>query len=259
MLSAIKNTTLSILDPKKTNVIAKKILYRLRHNEGSLCKDKNKAWLKDRGIADQEWLSAQEKELWDLAQQKQKDYVATDVARIKGTYPQQIHGPGGAYAMLYFLIRKYQPEYVVETGVSLGCSSHAILTAMEENNKGELHSSDFPYFRIKDAEKYVGLVVPERLKSRWHLYLAGDEKNLQEIYTKIPHIDFFHYDSDKSFAGRQMAYDITVPKMAAGSLMLFDDLQDNAHFHDLIKTHNLEDRSKIIEYHGKYIGVVDGF
>ena len=41
--------------------------------------------------------------------------------------------------------------------------------------------------------------------------------------------------------------------------MLFDDSNDNAHFHDLIKSQNLEDQSRVVTYRGKFIGVIEGF
>jgi predicted O-methyltransferase YrrM len=257
MLKTTKNIAISALNPQKAKVMAKKVVTRLFGERGSMSEQDNKKWLGNVAISDKEWLSPQDAELWALAEQRYQEYLETDVARIKGNYPSEINGPGGAYSMLYFLIRKHQPEYVVETGVSLGCSSHAILTAMEENGKGELHSSDFPYFRVKDAEKYIGFVVPERLKGRWNLYLKGDADNLPAILEKVPHVDFFHYDSDKSFNGRQFAYDLVSPKMAPKSMMLFDDSNDNAHFHDLIKSEKLEERSRVVTFRGKFIGVIE--
>lgn len=258
-VQATKNILASMMTPQKAKVISKKILTRFLNNRGSLSDVQNKEWLQQEAISDEDWLSPEDAALWALAKQRHQEYVDVDVERIRNNYPKEIHGPGGAYAMLYFLVRKYQPDYMVETGVSLGCSSHAILTAMEENGKGELHSSDFPYFRIKEAEKYIGMVVPERLRGRWTLYLEGDEKNLPEIYSKVPHVDIFHYDSDKSYQGRQNAYDLTAPKMSKGGMMLFDDTNDNAFFYDLLKNENLTNRSRVVQYKGKYIGVVEDF
>lgn len=259
MLKVAKNILVSGLNPKKSGVMAKKIITRVLDNHGSLSNTDNRSWLSENSISDKDWLCPQDEALWSLAEQRYQEYLDTDVARIRGNYPEEINGPGGAYSMLYFLIKKHQPEYVVETGVSLGCSSHAILTAMEENGKGELHSSDFPYFRIKNAEDYIGIVVPEKLRSRWNLYLDGDANNLPAIYKKIPQIDFFHYDSDKSFGGRQLAYELSKSKMVDGGMMLFDDAHDNAHFHDLLKNENIQANSRVVEYRGKFIGVIERF
>lgn len=257
-LSAAKNIVVSALNPKKTGVMARKVLVRLTGRHGSMDAAQNQAWLAREQITPEAWLAEQDPALWAEAEARAADYLL-DVKRVEGQYPPEIHGPGGAYAMLYFLVRRARPEYVVETGVSLGCSSHAILQAMEDNSTGTLHSSEFPYFRIENAERYIGLTVPERLRGRWKLYLDGDAKNLPAILAQIPRVDFFHYDSDKSFEGRALAWRLIRDKMTKDGLYLMDDIQDNAYFHDLIRAENLAGRTRIINYHGKYIGVIDGF
>ena len=52
---------------------------------------------------------------------------------------------------LYFMTLLIKPNTVVETGVGIGFSSLAILTAMEENKQGKLFSSDLPYFRYEKS------------------------------------------------------------------------------------------------------------
>lgn len=256
-MSAIKNIAVTALETNKRKVIAQKIFSRIIGKRGSITESHNHAWLKEQSITDEAWLSSLDADLWKRAVEKKDAYFQDDVERIKGKYPSEIHAPGGAYAMLYFLVRYFKPEYVVETGVSLGCSSHAILTAMEENGIGTLHSSDFPYFRLENASQYVGLVVPEHLKSRWSLYLDGDSNNLPKILNAVPQIDLFHYDSDKSYEGRQYAYNAVKDKMAPNSLILFDDSNDNPFFHDIVKKEKLQERSHVLAYKGKFIGVID--
>ena len=68
-------------------------------------------------------------------------------------------GGGADYPLLYFLTRYLNPENVLETGVAAGFSSYAILSALQKNRKGTLYSSDFPYLRIKNPERYIGIVV----------------------------------------------------------------------------------------------------
>ncbi|MEM7650674.1 MAG: class I SAM-dependent methyltransferase [Pseudomonadota bacterium] len=261
MLKTAKNIAVSALDPQKTGVMARKVLNRFIGARGSLSLAHNRQWLEGQSISDQDWLKPDDAALWALAQARYQEFLDGDVRRIRGLYPPEIHGPGGAYAMLYFLVRKHQPQTVVETGISLGTSSHAILRAMQENKEGKLYSSDFPYFRVENPEKYIGLLVPEEKewRDRWHIFLEGDAKNLPAILETISQVDLFHYDSDKSIEGRDLAYKLMAPKMARGGMMLFDDIHDNPHFHDLVKREALEARSRIIEYHGKYIGVIEGF
>ena len=44
-------------------------------------------------------------------------------------------GGGGNYILLYFLIIKFKPQNVVETGVAAGWSSLFILRALKKNGK----------------------------------------------------------------------------------------------------------------------------
>ena len=117
-------------------------------------------------------------------------------------------GGRGNFILLYFLIRKYKLLNIVETGVAAGWSSLAILKALKKNNNGHLYSSDFPYFRLKNPEKYIGyLAKNESNKNNWFLDIRGDDKALPEITKLIgnKNIDLFHYDSDKSYSGRSNA------------------------------------------------------
>ena len=77
-----------------------------------------------------------------------------------------------------------------------------------KNNAGYLYSSDFPYFRLAHPERYIGLLVQgNSLKIRWDLDIRGDSVALPEIADNLNHtaIDLFHYDSDKSYSGRDFA------------------------------------------------------
>jgi predicted O-methyltransferase YrrM len=65
-------------------------------------------------------------------------------------------GGSGDIGLLYFFVRVLKHEVVLEAGVSVGFSSHAILHALRGNRSGTAHSSDSPYPFIKDAHRYVG-------------------------------------------------------------------------------------------------------
>ena len=112
--------------------------------------------------------------------------------------------------LLYFLIRKFNLINIVETGVAAGWSSLAILKAFKKNGKGKLYSSDFPYFRLENPEKYIGyLAKDESNKDNWFLDIRGDDIALPEIVKKLDNntIDLFHYDSDKSYDAKKWFYD----------------------------------------------------
>ena len=163
-------------------------------------------------------------------------------------------GGAGAIELLYFLVRMKSPTVVLETGVGAGWSSAVILHALDANAKGQLFSSDLPYIRFEDSRGYIGLLVEERLHPRWHLLDAGDRHNLPRLLQMMnERIDIFHYDSDKSYAGRAFAYKLIREHLASEAVVIFDDVQDNSHFLDLVR---VTDRPFHIFRHGrKYVGV----
>jgi hypothetical protein len=163
-------------------------------------------------------------------------------------------GGGGNYHLLYFLTRLLRPEVVMETGVAAGFSTHAILTALARNGGGRLFSSDFPYFRLANPERYVGILVPEALRDRWTLSLDGDSVAVPRFLSSLPKVDLFHYDSDKTYSGRTQTIDLALPKLSEHGVMLIDDIQDNYHFRDLIGDTRL--RSRVFAFEGKYCGLV---
>jgi predicted O-methyltransferase YrrM len=162
-------------------------------------------------------------------------------------------GGGGAYPILYFLTRKYHPNVIIETGVAAGWSSRTFLTAISKNNSGHLYSSDFPYFRLDNPEKFIGILVPKNLKSNWTLNIRGDSEALNEFLTKVSEINLFHYDSDKSYAGRKMAWETVSKKLSRSAIVIFDDIQNNLHFKDLVEKLNV--KYSIFEFEGKYLGM----
>ena len=110
----------------------------------------------------------------------------------------------------------------METGVAAGWTSLAILRALK-NGEGYLYSSDFPYFRLKNPEKYVGcLARDETNKENWFLDIRGDDIALPEISRKLNNncIDLFHYDSDKSYSEKNSAMKF-LNKNFQKSLLLF--------------------------------------
>src|SRR5690606_16620543 len=109
---------------------------------------------------------------------------------------------------LYFLIRRRNPHITIETGVAAGFSSETIFHALKKNaSGGKLFSSDFPYFRQDNPERYIGALVSDEFRADWPLYIEGDDRNLEKIYAQAPRFDFFHYDSDKRYAAREKTLD----------------------------------------------------
>lgn len=165
-------------------------------------------------------------------------------------------GGGGNFILLYFLVRKFKPYNVVETGVAAGWSSLAILRAFKKNFKGYLYSSDFPYFRLKNPENYIGYLAKDEFdKEHWYLDARGDKIALPNILNKIKNkkIDILHYDSDKSYSGREYAIKVLSSKINFNTIIIFDDIQDNFHFRDFVSRKSLD--FSILKFDGKYVGI----
>lgn len=156
--------------------------------------------------------------------------------------------------MLYFLTRFTQAKTVVETGVAAGWSSQAILTALQKNKSGKLFSSDFPYIRLDDPLKNIGVLVDENLKHRWSLDIRGDRIALPDIVKNDVMLDIFHYDSDKSYGGREFAFRLIEGRIKNNGYIIYDDIQDNMHFADLVAKNTFNYR--VFKAHQKYVGLI---
>lgn len=78
-------------------------------------------------------------------------------------------GPGTVLngIIAYCLIRHYDLEFVLETGVAAGFCTCFLLAAVQKNNKGKLYSVE-----LSDDEKEVGKLVKN--KERWSLSMGQD-------------------------------------------------------------------------------------
>ncbi len=147
---------------------------------------------------------------------------------IAGSCPVRMGG-AGEVDLLYHLCLHLRAERVVETGVSHGWSSLAILLALDRMGQGTLASTDMPY-ALRRNDRYVGSVVPENLRDRWKLIRLPDQDALPRILREWPVIDLAHYDSDKSERGRAWGYRRLWSALRPGGFLVSDDIQDNLAF-----------------------------
>lgn len=246
------NTLRNALSVARLRVMVRKIWLRITNQRGPLPPEENLRWIRAHcrdfsTVAESNspglWREAQE---WAEMMEKRAEAILADA-------PAALGG-GGVYPYLYFLTRWLRPRCIVETGVAAGYSSCAFLSALQKNGTGRLLSSDFPYFRLKDPERFIGILVDDELKDRWTLYTDGDETNLPLIVKNVEHIDLFHYDSEKRYSGRRMALSIVAPKLSSQSIVVMDDIQDNSFFHDYVQ--NIENDWNVFEFQGKYVGLI---
>lgn len=251
--SPIVNTLKQCLKPTRLAVIARKIFSRFSDAQGEISNVANQEWIESNLIDVEEFARNLDRELWESSKEM-ADQICADASQKIAKLEHELGG-GGAYPLLLFLTRFLKPQCVVETGVAAGFSSAAILQGLAENKAGHLFSSDFPYFRIPNPERFIGVAVDESLKEAWTLMIDGDRKNLPRIYEQTTSIDLFHYDSDKTYSGRTFAMSKLKPRLHEASVIVFDDIQDNSHFHDLVKSGEYATWS-VFEFEGKYIGLV---
>jgi predicted O-methyltransferase YrrM len=173
--------------------------------------------------------------------------IAPDVQRIAERHPaewthaeqafRRCQGKMGGPAhvdLLHHVVLHLRPQHVVETGVAAGWSSLAILTALEDNQRGRLTSVDMPYPK-RNNEELVGCVVPEALRARWVLVRLPDRDALPGILRENE-IQLAHYDSDKSYDGRMFAYHLIFGALQPGGVLVSDDVEDNLAFRDFARS-----------------------
>ncbi len=242
--------------PEHFGILLAKARERFFGRRGGLSASQNLDWIK-KNCTDYQQLFAlidgalwQESLLYSAELKKHADAILTKTG--------QHIGGGGIYPILYFLTRLKKPACIVETGVAAGFSSQAFLKAIEKNGQGMLYSSDLPYFRLKNPEQYIGIIVEEPLKKYWKLFIKGDKANIAQIKRMIDgSIDLFHYDSDKSYSGREFALRQLEGLFSRDAVIIFDDIQDNSQFYDYVARKNIgKEKYHIFEFEGKYVGVV---
>lgn len=209
-------------------------------------------WYEKVAIPAEDYFKKIDADLWDESVEFTVDFHKSIQNEFEGLEVDPLNeesGVGGAAGLelLYFYVRHTQPEIVLETGVAAGYSSHTVLRALEKNGHGELYSNDLPYSERPSKEGKVvldkddiGTLVPDELRSRWHLNLGPDKENLPEIVESVESIDLFHYDSDKSYSGRKFGIETVKPKLHDNSTVIMDDITDNKFFKDFVQLEQLD-------------------
>lgn len=219
--------------PNAGTVIAHKVLKRLRDGTGRYSAVENQDWIKRHSTISGQLAATLDPALWEEAKAF-GERTRTRAKPLLAKVPFDM-GAGGDYEFLYWLTRLMKPDIIVETGVSAGWTSQAFLSAIAANRRGTLYSSDFPYFRVKDPESYIGLVVEPELRAHWHLFTEGDEKALPKILAECGPIGLFHYDSNKSVSGREFAIESAASRMAPDGIILVDDIINDSWFREYVE------------------------
>jgi predicted O-methyltransferase YrrM len=251
-----KNTARHALNPTYLPVITRKIATRLQYGAK---RERTAAteWCAARAVPLDDWAKRINSTLWDEASTwgvGVRAEVETTRAELL-TQGVNMGGPG-AFELLYFLTRLRQPATVLETGVAAGWSSRALLDAIAVNGIGHLYSSDFPFFRMEEPERYIGYAVPRDRRGPWTLQIEGDRKNIPRFLTPGFQVDLVHYDSDKSRAGREWFLQRIQPHLAPNAVLVMDDINDDLSFRDYSAGSNVSIFAYPVKSGVKYVGLV---
>lgn len=163
-------------------------------------------------------------------------------------------GGGSHINLIYNSIIQLKAKKVIETGVAYGWSSLAILKGLSETTNGKLISVDMPYVNKKN-EKYVGIVVPNFLRENWILLDQPDIPGIKNAIKKSDgEIDLCHYDSDKTWWGRDYAYPLLWNSLKPGGLFISDDINNNLYFSEFVKKKNA--LFSVIKYGKRFLGMI---
>ena len=217
------------LNRKYTLEILNKVYSKFFDPKPKLTNKENLDQIVKSKISSEEFIQKINPELMKIVNED-TDSIILDAKKIQEKNSNIELGNNYAVEIIYFLIINFKPNIILETGVAAGLSSRCILEAIKKNSKGILYSSDFPYFRLDNPEKYIGIMVPEELKKNWRLEILGDEKNIKKFKLEIDYADIILYDSDKRYSGKINFFKAINNLIRPNSIIVVDDLHNDSFF-----------------------------
>jgi len=155
---------------------------------------------------------------------------------------------------LYALARLTKPRLILETGVFDGFFSACFLQGLHVNAEtegvdGRLVSIDLPAYKSITASTSrmlrtnlpvgcePGWVIPEYLRTRWHVHLGDSHELLPRISSDVGTIDLFFHDSLHTYDHMMFEYQTIWPRLKPGKLLLSHDVHWNRAFRDFFREH----------------------
>lgn len=129
----------------------------------------------------------------------------------------------------YLACRLMKPNIVLETGVAYGVTSAFILKALEVNGQGMLHSVDLPPLG-RDADQFVGILIPEGLKTRWRLHRGISRRILPRLLPNLGQVEIFLHDSLHTYQNIRREFRLVTRYLAPQSVVIVDDVDQNPAF-----------------------------
>lgn len=141
-----------------------------------------------------------------------------------------------APSVIYAIVRALKPETFVETGVQNGVSTYFILSALERNGHGILHSMDIRE-TLEDGKK-VGWLVPDELKHRWDFSVGDSKEVMPKMLSELKIVDIFMHDSLHTYDHMSFEFRTAWEYLREGGVLITDDIYQNRAFEDFIKWKN---------------------
>jgi predicted O-methyltransferase YrrM len=151
-----------------------------------------------------------------------REHIASSRARLNRPESAAKHDADAELPdFCYVICRALRPRVVVETGVGSGVTTSFILQALATNGEGHLWSIDLPPI---GAEEFAGSFVPQHLRDRWTLLRGRSRQLLPRFLRDLPAPDLFLHDSLHTTRNMTFEFHAAWQKMAAGSVLLSDDI-----------------------------------
>lgn len=158
-------------------------------------------------------------------------------ARVPGARVSTYHGAASQpeALVLYSLVRMRRPDNVVETGVASGVSTFFVLSALEANQSGQLHSFD--------VDPKAGRLLRDTERERWHFIVLPRRQSrraFQDEVGRLGPIDCFYHDSDHAYKHQTFEYRTVFPQMSKGGIFASDDVDWSFAFLDFAAETDIE-------------------
>jgi hypothetical protein len=178
----------------------------------------------------------------------------------------------------YALLRKREPDVVVETGVYSGVSTASILLALADNGRGTLYSidnapaladdlgavtADGPmtdrqiegrsrHFRRErpscsdpgsarlPPDREPGWILPDWLRERWDLTVGRSQRELPRLLVDLGEVDAFVHDSEHSTSGMLFEFDLAYEWLSPGGVILSSHVEWNDAFETFVEERDCE-------------------
>jgi len=174
-----------------------------------------------------------------ILREAELELVEQEVLGLMRTMPRD--APFGSFhngdlrlaRLCYSLARILRPLAIVETGVCYGVTSAFLLKALRVNGRGVLHSIDLPPLG-KNADQFVGRLIPADLRCDWKLHRGSSRVLLPEVLKDLGQIGLFVHDSLHTYKNMLREFETAQKYLGPTAAVVADDIQGNQAFQEWV-------------------------